>query len=366
LTSTINCTRHQTLNMISKMNSKTRYMNCLNAIGLSAALLTGLISGPAFAQDGTQPQAAILGNPQTPQSDSLPPAVNPAAIPGAPGAPSGMDNALLHYQPGQPVVVPAVTFVDVNSGRFGKLEIDLEEGQFLAASCDHLHLVARHLDVQDGVLKSLQIQIQGGHLQDFIFDSLELSTAGEMNFDPGVFLNHRMLQFTQPVPAEVTAIVSQQSLNSFLNAPKTLDRLSISAGKRANALASLVGMGGNLGLNVSKSDLVLGKSGKVTVSVQTNVGLGQLGGVPINATIDGRLGLKDGWLDLSDTHMITGGQEISPELTNLLIKKVQSVSAAAQSSNDLKFTFTDLKVVPNKHIVLKGTAQISRLRFGGN
>jgi hypothetical protein len=355
--------------MIFKNNPKFQCVSFLSAIGLSA---TFLFFGPAYGQDPGQPQAALLGNPQAPQSGILPPAVTPTPIPSGvpagaqPAGLPGMDNALLHFQPGQqPVVVPPVTFVDVNSGRFGKLEIDLEEGQFLDASCDHLHMVARHLDVQDGVLKSLQIQVQGGHLQDFIFDSLELATAGDMNFDPGVFLNHRMLQFSQPVQADVTAIISQKSLNSFLNAPKTLDRLSITAGKRANAIASLVGMGGNIGLNVSNADLVLSKQGKVSVTVQTNVGLGLLGGVPINGTIEGRLGLKDGWLDLSDTHMSTGGQEISPDLTNLLIKKVQSISLAAQKSNDLKFTFTDLKVVPNKQIVLKGTAQIMRLRFGG-
>jgi hypothetical protein len=344
--------------------SKIRCLKYLSAIGLSAIALsaTGLIFAPAFGEEAVAPPAGTLPPPVTPTT------ITPAPVPQeAPQAPTGIDNALIHFQPGQqPIAVPPVTFVDVNSGRFGKLEIDLEDGQFLDASCSHLHMVARHLDIQDGVLKSLSIQVQGGHLQDFIFDSLELTTAGDMNFDPGVFLNHRMLQFTQPVQADVTAIVSQQSLNSFLNAPRTLDRLSITAGKRANALASLVGMGGNLGLNVAKADLQLGKSGKVSVNVQTNVGLGQLGGVPINAVIDGKLGLKDGWMDLSDTHLVTGGQEISPELTNLLIKKVQSVSAAAQRSNDLKFTFTDLKVVPNKHIVLKGTAQIMRLRFGGN
>src|ERR1700723_541111 len=42
----------------------------------------------------------------------------------------------------QPVVVPPISFVDVNSGHFGKLEINLEDAQFLDTAVDRLHLLA--------------------------------------------------------------------------------------------------------------------------------------------------------------------------------------------------------------------------------
>src|SRR5580700_4451019 len=67
----------------------------------------------------------------------------------------------------EPMVVPPISFVDVNSGRFGKLEIDLENGQFLDTAVDKLHLVARDFDVQPGTLKSLNINLTGGHIHDF-------------------------------------------------------------------------------------------------------------------------------------------------------------------------------------------------------
>jgi hypothetical protein len=86
--------------------------------------------------------------------------------------------------------------------------------------------------------------------------------------------------------------------------------------------------------------------------------------LPINAEIEGTLGLKDGWLEVSDPRLLTGGQEISPELSALLVRKIGGISQSAQSSQDIRFQFTDLKVVANKQIVLKGTAQITRLRFG--
>ncbi|PWT94787.1 MAG: hypothetical protein C5B53_12375 [Candidatus Melainabacteria bacterium] len=275
------------------------------------------------------------------------------------------DATIKNFQPGQePVVVPPITFVDVNAGRFGKLEIDLTDGQFLDTAVDKLHLIAKDLDVKEGVLKSLDIAIQGGHLQDFIFDQLRVVTAGDLKFDPGIFLNHHMLQFSEPAQAEVTATISQTSLNSFLNSPRTLQKLSVKAGNKVAAIASLVGVSsGNIGLNIAQADVALKKGNKVAVDFQSNLGLGQMG-LPLNGQIEGTLGLKDGWLDISDPHLATGGQQLSPELSGVLLKKIGGISTSAQKSEDIRFVFTDLKVVANKQIQLKGTAQISRLRFG--
>jgi hypothetical protein len=315
-------------------------------------------SRPAcFAQNTTgeqpvlKPQTAMLANPQPPQT------------PGQ--TPEGADAAIKHFQPGQePVVVPPVTFVDVNSGRFGKLEVDLTDGQFLDTGVDRLHMVAKDLDVREGVLKSLDIAVHGGHLHDFVFDQLNLTTDGQLNFDSGVFLNHRILQFTQPAQAQVSALISQESLNTFLASPKTLSRLSVSAGKSANAIASLVGLNnGFVGLNVTHANLTLQKSNKVAVDVDSNVGVGQVG-LPINGQVEGKLALQDGKLDVQDMHITTAGQELPPEMSKVLLNKINSIASSAQKSNDIQFQFTDLKVVSGKNIQLKGTAVISRLRFG--
>ena len=129
---------------------------------------------------------------------------------------AGADSALSRA-PGsvEPVVVPPISFVDVNSGRFGKLEIDLEEAQFLDTAVDKLHLVARNFDVEGGTLKSLSVAIAGGHIHDFIFDQLSMNTSGALKFDPGILLNHRVLQFDQPAQADVSVVVSQASLINF-------------------------------------------------------------------------------------------------------------------------------------------------------
>ncbi len=276
-----------------------------------------------------------------------------------------LDDSLKRFQPGQqPVVVPPITFVDVNSGRFGKLEIDLEDAQFLDTAVDKLHLTAKNLDVREGVLKSLDISVKGGHIHDFTFDQLTMTTETSMNFDSGALLNHRILQFTQPIQTDVTATVSQDSLNRFLNSPKTLDKLSVKANGRAAAIASMVGINsGSVGLSVANASVVIEKHNKIAVNFESNLGVGQMG-IPINGEIEGTLDLQDGFLNVSDTHILTNGQELPPQVSALLVKKIDSVANSIQKSDDIRFRFTEIKVIAGKKIQLQGVAQVSRLRFG--
>ncbi|MDZ4834761.1 MAG: hypothetical protein SGJ27_13370 [Candidatus Melainabacteria bacterium] len=261
-----------------------------------------------------------------------------------------------------PVVVPPITFVDVNSGRFGKLEIDLEAAQFLDGSADHLHLIARDLDVREGVLKSLDLNVTGGHLRDFIVDHFTLTTQGSMRFDSGVLINQKVLQFVEPTVADVTADISQESLNKFINAPSTIDRLSAQVGKRAGALAGLFG-GKAPGLTVSNGQLVLAKGNHVNLKFDAKVGIGEMG-VPMPIEVDSVLALKDGWVHVTDSKLLTSGQEISPAISQWLVKKINELSQFGALSDDIHFRFTELKMKPGKGFFLKGTAEVNRLRFG--
>jgi hypothetical protein len=281
---------------------------------------------------------------------------------------AGIDSLLSRSaNQGQPVVVPPISFIDVNSGRFGKLEIDLEDGQFLDTAVDKLHLLAKKLDVQTGTLESLNIAVEGGHIHDFIFDKLKMETDGDLKFDAGILLNHRLLQFEHPAQANVSVIISQTSLNQFLNSPRTLQRLSTSANRKANALAglaSLVGIKVNqIGLSIDSASVKLARHNQFKMDFVSKVGLGDLG-LPITGQIQGQLALQDGSLTIADAHIITAGQEIPQELSNYLLKKINLIPALSQKSEDIRFNFTDLKVVSGKQIQLRGIAYVSRLRFG--
>ncbi|MBX9772018.1 MAG: hypothetical protein K2X29_11635 [Candidatus Obscuribacterales bacterium] len=262
-----------------------------------------------------------------------------------------------------PVVVPPISFIDINSGRFGKLEIDLTEAQFLDAAVDKMHLAAQNLDLNSGTLQSLAVDIKGGHFQDFTFDNLVLETAGTLNFDVGVLLNQKILQFRTPATAQVSAVISEEGLNRFLKSPRTLDRLSVNSGKKLGFLKNLLGNNANIGLTVTDGNIKLDRGNRVTITMDTKLAAGGIG-VPIPVQLNTRLGLKDGWVELTDTHLLTSGQEISPELSKIIVKKVNGLANWGQSTNDIIFKFTKLKVVPGNKFVLEGTADVNRLRFG--
>jgi len=264
-----------------------------------------------------------------------------------------------------PIVVPPISFIDVNSGRFGKLEINLEDGQFQDASVDNLHLLARKLDLAQGELNSLNIEIKGGHFQDFTIDQLTLSTSGSLRFDTVSLLNHRVLQFIWPATAQVTAVVSQASLNRFLNSPMTLSRLSAGTQQKASLLNNMLGTDLGVGVQFLSSQLNLQKDNRLHLVMQTKVGMGELA-LPIPFELDTQLLLKDGWVTLNNTRLSTNGQEISQQLSSMVVNKINSLADWGQQSRDINFTFTDLKVYPGDRFVLRGTAELYRLRFGRN
>ncbi|CAN5544086.1 hypothetical protein BH11CYA1_BH11CYA1_42530 [soil metagenome] len=273
--------------------------------------------------------------------------------------------AQMMQQP-QALSAPTLSFVDINSGRFSKLEIDMQDGQFLRGACDNLHITARNLDLNLGELKSLDLEVKGGNMEDFIVDKLTLTTQGALKFDTGLLLNQKVLQFTSPATAQVTAIVTQDSLNKYIKAPSTLDKLSYTVTKKGGVLAGLLGAaGGNFGLTMTGASVALGRNNKVSMTAEGKAGIGQLA-VPLAAQLESQLSIQDGWVQLGDTKLMTAGQEISPQLSEMLVKKINGLSNLGTKSDDIHFSFTDLKVTSGKQLVVSGTAQVNRLRFGRN
>ena len=154
-----------------------------------------------------------------------------------------------------------------------------------------------------------------------------------------------------------------------MSSPKTLEHLSTSATRKAGALAGLASLVGikinQVGLTVSSASVKLTRHDQFNMDFVGSVGLGEFA-IPIPGQIQGKLALEDGSLTIVEPHLITAGQEIPPELSNFLIKKINLIPANTQKSDDIRFHFTDLKVVPGKQIQLHGTAFVSRLRFGSS
>ncbi|MCA9819144.1 MAG: hypothetical protein KC652_28845, partial [Cyanobacteria bacterium HKST-UBA01] len=199
-------------------------------------------------------------------------------------------------------------------------------------SCKNIHLVARDMDLREGLLKSLDISLLRGNFQDFIVDTMTLSTKGSLRFDTGVLFNQKVLQFTEPAEAQVEAEISQESLNSFLKSPHTLDRLSVTAGSKVGAIAGLLGANApQIGLVISDGNLALGKKNSVNIALDSKVGMGQYA-LNIPVEIDSKLELRDGWVKITDTKLKTSGKEISPQLSNMIVQKVNNLSSLGTRS----------------------------------
>ncbi len=140
--------------MAQAPNNQTQQNPVLNPASLQSAPLNGAVQanmsypgmpgGAASAAVNSLPGAApntvpnALTNVVPGQSANIPP-LNPQGAP--PAAPGGLQNLipaispLFHADTPGAIAAPPVSFVDINSGRFGKLEIDLQDGQFLARGC---------------------------------------------------------------------------------------------------------------------------------------------------------------------------------------------------------------------------------------
>jgi hypothetical protein len=262
-----------------------------------------------------------------------------------------------------PILVTPSSLIDLSSAKFGKLSIDIQGGQFRGTAIDRATLRATELNIGQGSLKGLDVNVFGGRFDQFIFDELVLNTAGDMHFDPNQLLQNKVLQFTVPVQASVSASVSQDSLNKFLADPRTLEKLSVTASKRLGAIASFFGAPNtNIGVTLNEAQVNLSKGNKIVISIKANVGMAGVA-VPISFDIDAVLGIKDGWVNVSEAHLTTNGQEISPQLSELLVSKINNMASWGHRSDDIQFDFSDIKVVPNRLFSVSGTALVKRLRM---
>ena len=314
----------------------------------------GQAAGAALDQGG--PAYGAPPNPGPPGGGAVvPPQINQPGLPFSsvsPSNPPGMPGPFNH------------DCIDLTTAVLSHFEMNLQDAVLVNASVDKLHVTVNNLDMKNGTLAGLTIAVKGGQFSDVAFDELNITTQGNMNFDRNQMLSDRVLAFQSPVQAQVVAVVSQDSLNRFLNAPATLQRLSGQAQEKVKFLASMLGSNANIGITLSDATVALEKSNHVNIGFKAKLGMGSLG-VPLPLAIDTKLGLnQDGWISLSDTHLVSNGEEVSPLLSNMIMKKFDEMSSWGKKNDDIHFSFSKLKVVPGKQFVVEGTAEIARLRFG--
>jgi hypothetical protein len=255
--------------------------------------------------------------------------------------------------------------IDLASAKFGRLKIELDDAQFMNSAVSKVSISADKMNMEEGTLEGLSIDVSGGQFAELSIDKLSMATAGPLRFDSQALINKRSLEFDKPANAQVTAAITQASLNHFLNQPEILKRLSASAKKRLPVLSHMLGQNVEIGLKFSEARLALKPDNNVNLSFDSRLGVGKVSmSVPVSMST--KLSLEDGWIKLTDMHLLTSGQEVAPDLGEKVVNKINSLSSWVNHTGDIQFRFTDLKVVADDHFELTGTAQVNRLRFGRN
>jgi hypothetical protein len=263
--------------------------------------------------------------------------------------------------PTSPFALPD-KLLDLNSGLCRKMEFDLSGGQSKEASVDNLHVITQDLDMRQGVLGSFDIGLRGGHYEEFTIDQLRITSTTPVGFNPDALLNRRAFEFTRPASANVSAVISQNSLNRFISSPRTLQLLSQGAQTNMPSFLNQL-IGAALQVHFQQAALKLLPENRVQIDLKANVDVMHSESI-LPVTLITRLGLAQGWVNLSDTRILTSGQELSPELSALVVGRINRLAEWGSHNNDIQFTFTQLNVIPGDRFELVGTAQIKRLRFG--
>ncbi len=341
---------------------------CLLAISLSLLLTQASAEARLFKskKEGTSAQHVVKRQKSKKHKQAVPPPANRHSSPTATvttTSAGALDSDTA--APTTPVVIAPSSLIDLTTAKFGRLDITLTDAFFLEARVRDLRLVAENMDMNKGTLESLSIQVDQGEFSEFTIDSLRMYTRGALQFDTQQLLNQKVLQFREPASARVRVGVSQQSLNTFLNAPTILERLSGTAKKRVPILSSLVRKDVNFGFSFTKGAVKLEPDNHVTLSIDSKFGMGKVG-MPVSISADTKLNLVDGWVTLSTTKLHTAGHAVPPDLSERIVNRINSLSKWGNQSDDIKFIFTDLKVVPDEKLELEGTALIKRLRFARN
>ncbi len=252
--------------------------------------------------------------------------------------------------------------IDLNSCKCSSLTFDIDSGQFMNANVNKLQVALLNLDTYQGLLGSLELILNGGQFESFFLDQLRMKTESVLSFSTESLLNKRSFDFRNPAIANVSAVISQNSLNRFISSPSTLQLLSNGA---QNKLPSLLGelVGAALQLRVQQASLRLLPENRVQIDALANAAvLGSQNTIPVS--ILAKLALQDGWVSLTDTQILTAGQPIPQELSAALVKRVNGLAQWGNKNDDIQFRFTRLTVVPGDRFELSGQARIKRLRFG--
>jgi hypothetical protein len=240
--------------------------------------------------------------------------------------------------------------VDLPVSSADAVRLDIKQGRFAAQSVGHLMLDAQGIDFRNGTLKSLGAEMSQGNFDNVMVDMLKLNTNA-FSFDTVELLNHQRFILDKPVNATVQLRISEDSLNTFVANPKTIEKLEKAVAKKT----------GNIRL-IQFSNPSLKLSDKNRVKVLMGLTFGNAVAAPVE--FDGRLVAEGGKVLFKGLQMKSNGVDLPVDISDIFEKKLNEMVDVTKLGKNNFTINADTATVAGKMLDVKGTAALTRLEFG--
>jgi len=248
------------------------------------------------------------------------------------------------------------SYAQINTARMGSLNIQLNNASFKKSSIYRLDINAQNVNFDSGKISLININCIGFQQKTLILDGLKL-TLKDVAFDTESLLSKQELILQNPVEADASITVTEKGLNTILNQPKVLEKLS----KISKVKIKKFGIQLNSGL-ISFTEPRAKIFSNNTLRIDMLASLADLVSFPVTFTT--KLAVVNGKLVLTSPNIITSGIALPPEVSMIINSKLNSIMDVKEKlEDDVDIKVTSLEVIPGQRIHIKSKAFIKKLKF---
>lgn len=248
-----------------------------------------------------------------------------------------------------------VAAIDIPESRAKLVTLEITDGHFSQYAMGKMRIELHDIDFRSGSLSSLKTSMTMGDFDNIWVDKMDISTEA-FHFNTYELINNRRFELSQAITGNVYLGISENSLNHFLQHPKTLEKLEKSIQKKT---------GGIKLITIGNPSLKIVKGNQIQLNLTTFLG-GQQMQIPME--ILGELKLKDDNLVFSNLKV--SSQDTALPLPVDVVKIIEKqlndmINLEKLGKNNFVIHAKSLKM--KKGLVeVTGNATFTRLEFGGS
>jgi hypothetical protein len=236
------------------------------------------------------------------------------------------------------------------------LNIELHNASFKKSAIGKLLINADQVNFETGEIGSLSARSYQFQNKDLVLDELGISLKNII-FLPDELLSNQALILQQPVQAKAYTLVTEKGINSILNQPKVLEKLS-------NITKTKIK---KFGINLS-SGLISFYEPKARILENNRIEILMTGALsnfvsfPVQYTTT--LAVQNSKLVLTQPTLNTSGITLPVEVTQVLNDKLSSLLDIDEKlKEDVDVNIVGLQVLPGDKIIVSADATIRKLKF---